>query len=123
MDEVEGIGGGAGESVLIQDLLGQGTDHGLAVELAVEVFLGTFHDFLDVEGAFSGYEYVIYNCHIRPTFGPGWWSRALGGSAEGTQSAELGESSRFEDLDEIVFGYWIHRQRNRSCICPKIRYR
>jgi hypothetical protein len=52
-EEVEGIGGGADEGVVIQDLFGQGTDQGFAPERAVMEPLGAAEDFVEVEGAFG----------------------------------------------------------------------
>ena len=66
--KVEGVGGRAGEGVLVEDLFSEGADEGLAVELAAAIFFGTLDNVVDMEGAFCGYEYVIYNIHIRLTF-------------------------------------------------------
>jgi hypothetical protein len=89
---------------LIEHLLGQGADQGLALEGAVEVPFGALEDVVDMEGAFGGEEYVIYDIHIRLTFGAGTEGGALFGAAEGAQGAELSQGAVFEDFNEVVLG-------------------
>jgi len=89
---------------LVEDLFGQGADEGLAAELAAVVPFGALEDVIDVEGAFSGHEYVINYIHIRPTPFRGRGAFAVLGAAQGAQGAELGEAGVFEDFDEVVFG-------------------
>jgi len=89
---------------LIEHLLGQGADQGLTVERAVEVLFGVLDDVVDMEGAFGGSEYVIYDIHIRLTFGAGRAGGALFGAAEGAQGAELSQGAVFEDFNEVVLG-------------------
>jgi hypothetical protein len=60
VQEVEGVGGGAGEGVMVEDLLGEGADQGFAADGAVVELVGTAEDFVEVEGALFLFKY-IYN--------------------------------------------------------------
>jgi hypothetical protein len=106
--EIEGVGGGAGESVLVEDLFGQGADQGLATKLAAVIHFGALDDFVDMQGPLGGDEYVINDIHIRLLFGAGWGGWALLGAAQGAQGSELSQGGVFEDLDEIVFIERVH---------------
>jgi hypothetical protein len=88
---------------LVQDLLGQGTDQGLAPEWTAVVPFGAEDDLVDMEGAFGGNEYVKYYIHIRLVARFGWRAFAFVGAAEGAEGAELGEGGIFEDFEEVVF--------------------
>jgi len=104
VEEVEGVGGGAGKGVAVEDFFGEGTDEGLAAEFAVEALLGLSQDVFDVEGARGGLEYVFDNGDVRLTF----WARhrlpAGFGWTEGAEGAEVGVSGRFEDIEELIAG-------------------
>jgi hypothetical protein len=102
LEEVKGVGGGAGEGILIEHLFGEGADERLAAEWAMVLLPGALEDVSDMEGAFGGQEYVIYNIHIRLTFGPGRGDRPLGGAAERAQGAKLSRCAGFEDINEVV---------------------
>ena len=104
MEEVEGVGGGAGEGVAVEDFLGEGADEGLATEFTVEALLSLSEDVGDVEGARGGLEYVLNDGDIRLTFLAGDRTLAGFGRTEGAEGAELGVSSRFEDIEELITG-------------------
>jgi hypothetical protein len=89
---------------LVQNLFGQGADEGLALEWTAVVLFGALDDLVDVEGAFGGCEYVIYYIHIRLASGLGRRAFAFLGTAQGAQSAKLGERGVFEDVEEVAFG-------------------
>jgi hypothetical protein len=89
---------------LVEDLFGEGADQRLAAERAVELLFGALDNVVDVERAFGGEEYVIYDIHIRLTSGIGSGGGALFGAAEGAQGAELSEGVIFKDFDEVIFG-------------------
>jgi hypothetical protein len=59
------------------------------------VFLGVLDDVGDMERAFGGQEYVIYDIHIRLTFCAGRGRRALLGPTEGAQGAKLSQGADF----------------------------
>jgi hypothetical protein len=103
LEQVKGVGGGAGEGVLVEDLFGQGADQGLSSEWSPVVLLGALEDIGDMEGAFGGQEYVIYYIHIRLTFGAGRGRRALFGPTEGAQGAKLSQGACFKDIKEVIF--------------------
>ena len=113
MKEVEGVGGGTGEGVLVQNLFGEGADQGLASELAVIAFFGALDDVVDMEGAFGGQEQVMNYIHIRLTIWLGGRGLGLFGAAQGAQGAELGKRSIFKDIDEVVFIERIHNGQKR----------
>jgi hypothetical protein len=109
--EIEGVGGRAGEDVLVQDLFGQGANEGFAVESAVMVLFGALEDVTDMEGVFGGQKYVIYDIHIRLTLRVRRSGLTVFGAAEGAQGAELGEHRFFQDFNEVVSVQWIHKAR------------
>jgi hypothetical protein len=41
---------------LVEDFFGEGADHGLPAQGAVEVLFGALEDVVDVQGAFGSYE-------------------------------------------------------------------
>jgi hypothetical protein len=104
VEEVEGVGGGAGEGVAVEDFFGEGADEGLAAEFAVEALLGLSQDVFDVEGAGGGLEYVFDNGDVRLTFLAGDWSLTGFGWTEGAEGAELGVGIGFEDIEELIAG-------------------
>jgi len=115
MHQIEGVGGGAGEGVLIQDLFGQGADQGLAAEAYAIGLAGLLEDVLDMQGATGLDEYVIddldvrFTCRTRPR--PG---RSLP-RAQGAQGAELSLGRFFEDIEEILARQgWSMRQRSEQ---------
>jgi len=108
LKEIEGVGGGAGEGVLIEDLFGQGADEGLAAQLAAVVFLGAGNNLVDMEGAVGGGEYIMNKSHIRLTFWRVGRGFAVLGTPEGAQGAELSEGRVFKDLNEVVFVERVH---------------
>jgi hypothetical protein len=122
LQEVEGVGGGAGEGVLIQDLLGEGADEGFAVELAVVVLFGALDDVVDVDGGLGRQEYVIYYSHIRLALRLQRRTFAVLGAAEGAQGAELGECCSFKDFNEIVFIQRVHMARKMFVIGHNLGY-
>jgi hypothetical protein len=122
MEQIEGVGSRAGEGVLVEDLFCQGADQGLAAELAPVVFFGALDDVVDVKGTFGGDEYVVYNIHIRLTFGCGWGGLALFSAAKGAQGAELCESRVFKDLNEVVFIDGVHGERKMLATGHNIWY-
>jgi hypothetical protein len=67
---------------LVEDLFCEGADQGLTAEWAMMVFFGALEDFVQVEGAFGGGEYIIYNIHIRLTLEAGGESGPVGSAAE-----------------------------------------
>jgi len=73
------------------------------------MFLGALEDVGDMEGAFGGHEYVIYNIHIRLTFGTGRGVGALFGATEGAQGTKLSQGTGFKDFDEVVFSERFHK--------------
>jgi hypothetical protein len=101
--EVKGVGGGADEGVLIQDLLGEGADQGLAAELAVVILFGVLEDVGDMQGSLGGSEYVYYYIHIRLTFRLGGGGFAVLGTAQGAHGTELRKAGGFKDFEEVVF--------------------
>jgi hypothetical protein len=104
VEEVEGVGGGAGEGMAVEDFLGEGADEGLAAEFAVEALLSLGEDVLDVEGACGGLEYVFDDGDIRFTF-MAWDGACPGfGGVEGAEGAELSVRSGFEDIEELITG-------------------
>jgi hypothetical protein len=120
--EIEGVGGGAGEGVLVQDFFGQGADEGFTVELAVVVLFGALDDVVDVERLLGRKEYVVYNIHIRLTLR--LWRRgfAVFRSAEGTQGAELGQCGIFQDINEVIFIQWVHNAKKRLVTGQNMEY-
>jgi hypothetical protein len=111
LEEGEGVGGGAGEGVLVQDLFGQGADQGFAAQGAAILFVRTLDEVVDMEGAFGGHEYIIYYIHIRLTLGFGLYGRTVFGAAESAQGAELSQRRCFKDIDEIIFIDWVHGKK------------
>jgi hypothetical protein len=63
-EQVEGVGGGADEGVLIEDLFGQGADQGLAPQGPMMELLGAADDFVQVEGTFGLDKYINNNIYI-----------------------------------------------------------
>jgi hypothetical protein len=120
--EIEGVGSGASEGVLIEHFFCQGADQGLAAEWAAVILFGALDDVVDVQGPFGREEYVIYDNHIRLAFGIGWGALALFGAAQGAEGAELGQSRMFEDLKEVIFIDWVHRARKKLSCGPNIWY-
>jgi hypothetical protein len=102
--EVEGVGGGAHESLAVEDFLGEGADQGVAAELAPEALLGLGENVLDVEGAWGRLEYVFSDGDIRHTFAGGRAATAGGRGAQGAEGTELGVCRYFEDIEELVAG-------------------
>jgi hypothetical protein len=103
---------------LVQDLFGQSADQRLALEVTAMVLFRALDDFVDVEGAFGGGEYVMHNCHIRLTSRLRWRTRAGLGAAEGTEGAQLCGRGDFEDIEEFVFGQGIHGERKQVVMDP-----
>jgi hypothetical protein len=103
LEQAKGVGGGAAKGIVVEHLFSEGADEGLAPELATVVLLGALDDVGDMEGAFGGQEYVIYDIHIRLTLCAGRGHRALLGPAEGAPGAKLSQGADFKDLKEIVF--------------------
>jgi hypothetical protein len=110
VEEVEGVGGGAGKGVAVEDFFGEGTDEGLAAEFTAEALLGLSQDVLDVEGAVGGLEYVFDDGDIRLTFMVGSPRPAGLGWTESAKGAELGMGRGFEDIQELIaregIGVW-----------------
>jgi hypothetical protein len=104
LTEVKGVGGGADEGVLIQDLLGEGADQGLAAELAVVILFGALEDVGDMQGSLGGSEYVYNNANIRLTFRPGGGGFSVLSAAQGAQGTEMRKAGGFKDFKEVVFG-------------------
>ena len=102
MEEVESVGGGAGEGVAVEDFLGEGTDEGLTAQFTAEALLGLSQDVLDVEGAVGGLEYVFDDGDIRLTFMVGSLRAAGFGWTESAEGAELGMGRGFEDIQELI---------------------
>jgi len=100
--EVEGVGGGAHESLAVEDFLGEGADQGVAAELATEALLGLGEDVLDVEGAWGSLEYVFGDGDIRLTFVGGRAATAGGRGAQGAEGTELGVCRVFQDIEELI---------------------
>jgi len=69
----------------------------------VRVLFGALDDLVDMEGAFGGEEYVIYEIHTGLAFGFGGGTLAEFGAAQGAQGAELSEGGIFEDINEVIF--------------------
>jgi len=104
LTEVKGVGGGADEGVLIQDLLGESADQGLAAELAVVILFGALEDVGDMQGSPGGSEYVYNNVHIRLTFRLGGGGFSVLSAAQGAHGTELRKACCFKDFKEVVFG-------------------
>jgi hypothetical protein len=64
VEEVEGVGGGAGEGMMVEHLLGEGADEGFAADGAVMELLGAAQDFVEVEGALFLCKYIYSNIYI-----------------------------------------------------------
>ena len=64
MHQIEGVGGGAGEGVMVEDLFGQGADQGFAADVAVVELLGAAGDFVEVEGSLFFCKYIYDNVYI-----------------------------------------------------------
>jgi hypothetical protein len=103
LQQIEGVGGGADEDVVVQDFFGQGADQGFPAKGAVVVFLGALDNVVDVEGCPGCKEYFIYNIHIRLTLRLERSDFSVRGTAEGAQGAELSQCRIFQDINEIVF--------------------
>jgi hypothetical protein len=93
---------------VVEDLFGEGADEGLPPEWAMVVLLGALENVGDMEGAFGGQEYVIYNIHVRLTLGPGRSGGALFSPTERAQGAKLSQGACFKDFDEVVFSKRLH---------------
>ena len=89
MEEVEGVGGGPAEGVLVENLFCEGADQRFPTELAMMVLFSALEDVVEVKGAFGGKEYIIYNIHIRLTLKTGGGGGAMSSAAERAQGAEL----------------------------------
>jgi hypothetical protein len=66
------------------------------------VLFSALDDVGDMEGALGGREYVIYDIHIRLTFGVGREGWSLGGAAEGAQGTKLSQFTGFKDFNEVI---------------------
>jgi hypothetical protein len=64
LEQVEGVGGGAGEGVMVQDLLGEGADQGFAANGAMMELCSAPEDFVQVEGASFFCQYMYNNIYI-----------------------------------------------------------
>jgi hypothetical protein len=102
LEEVKGIGSGAGEGILVEHLFGESADQGLPPEWTMVVLFGALEDVGDMEGTLGDHEYVIYYIHIRLTFGAGRDGRSLGGAAEGAQGTKLSQCTVFKDFNEVI---------------------
>jgi hypothetical protein len=102
MHQIEGVGGGAGESVLIENLFGQGADQGLTAEPPAMGLARLLQDVLDMEGASGFQKYVINDLDIRFTFRASSGPERSSAWAQRAQSAELSMGGFFEDIEEIL---------------------
>jgi len=87
---------------LVEHLFGESADEGLPPEWTMVVLFGALEDVGDMEGTLGDQEYVIYNIHIRLTFGAERDGRSLGGAAEGAQGTKLGQCTGFQDFNEVI---------------------
>jgi hypothetical protein len=88
---------------VVEHLFGEGADEGLSPERTMVVLLGALEDVGDMEGAFGGQEYVMYDIHIRLTFCAGRGRRAQLGPTERAQGAKLSQCAGFKDFKEVIF--------------------
>jgi len=103
VEEVEGVGGGAGEGVMVQNLLGQGADQGFAADGPMVELLGAAEDFVEVERAIFFCQDIYYYIYIRHRLSGAFWAAAFG-AAQQTESTELGVGAFFKDVKEILAG-------------------
>ena len=90
--------------MVVEHLFSEGADEGLPPERTMVAFFGALEDIGDMEGAFGGHEYVMYDIHIRLTFCAERGRGALFGSSEGAQGAKLSQGACFKNFNEVIFG-------------------
>jgi hypothetical protein len=101
VEEVEGVGGGPAEGVLVEDLFGQGADQRLAAELAPVLFKDAGDDLVEMQGLAGLGEDGLNQSDAGSRWGQDLG--ALGGrAAEQVQGTELGMGGGFEDFEEIL---------------------
>jgi hypothetical protein len=79
---------GAQEAIAAGDLLGEGRDEALAIDLQTELGVDAVQDFGDMERGAGFLEYVVGHVHLRQTFTVAWFGgviRALTETADGAQ--------------------------------------
>jgi hypothetical protein len=111
--------------MVVEDFLGERTDEGLPSQRAMKVLFGALEDIGDMEGAFGGQKYVIYDIHIRLTFYAGRGGGARFGPPERAEGAKLSQGCGFKDFEEIGFSDRVHRWCKRFAyapICGRSRY-